>query len=109
MRRIPKEKKLQMLIIIFNVVYVRKIFNHQYPMQTEKSQSAGQRIMPETRKTSFPTLSVFPRVWISGSASETDDRFYLSHFSDTYGNYFRGFTVLVFCPACYQDLPSNDE
>ena len=29
-------------------------------------------------KTSFPALSVYPRVGISLSASETDDRFYLS-------------------------------
>ena len=34
--------------------------------------------MSETRKTSIPALSVFPRVGISRSASETDDRFYLS-------------------------------
>ena len=42
-------------------------------MQTEKSQPSGQRIMPET-----PALSIYPRVGISLSASETDDRFYLS-------------------------------
>ena len=28
---------------------VRKIINHRSPMQTEKSQPSGQRIMPETR------------------------------------------------------------
>ena len=32
--------------------------------------------MPETRQTSFPALSVYPRVGISLSASEADDRFY---------------------------------
>ena len=30
-------------------------------------------IMPETRFIEFPALSVNPRVWISRSASETDD------------------------------------
>ena len=34
---------------------------------------------PETWKTSFPALSVFPRVWDLGLLrSETDDRFYLT-------------------------------
>ena len=41
-------------------------------MQTEKSQPEGKRIMPETRFTEFPALSVDPRVGISRSASETD-------------------------------------
>ena len=43
------------------------------PMQTEKSQPEGKRIMPETRFTEFPALSVNARVGISGSAAETDD------------------------------------
>ena len=47
-------------------------------MQTKKSQPSGQQIMPETRSTSFPALSINPPVGISLSASETDDRFYLS-------------------------------
>ena len=47
-------------------------------MQIEKSQPSGQRILPETRQTSFPALSVYHRVGISRSASKTDDRFYLS-------------------------------
>ena len=47
--------------------------NHRSLMQTEKSQPEGKRIMPETRFTSFPALSVDPRVGISRSASETDD------------------------------------
>ena len=34
-------------------------------MQTENSQPEGKRIMPETRITEFPTLSVDPRVGIS--------------------------------------------
>ena len=41
-------------------------------MQTEKSQPEGERIMPETRFTEFPALSVDPRVGISWSASATD-------------------------------------
>ena len=46
---------------------------HQSPMQTEKSQPEGKRIMPETRFTKFPALSFDPRVGISQSASETND------------------------------------
>ena len=42
-------------------------------MQTEKSQPEGKRIMPETRFTKFPALSIDPRVEISWSALETDD------------------------------------
>ena len=42
-------------------------------MQTEKSQPKGQRIMPETRFTEFPAVSVDPRVGISWSASVADD------------------------------------
>ena len=42
-------------------------------MQTEKSQPEGERIMPETRFTEFPALSVDSKIGISRSASETDD------------------------------------
>ena len=35
---------------------------HQSLMQTEKFQSEDKRIIPETRFTSFPALSVDPRV-----------------------------------------------
>ena len=45
-------------------------------MQTEKSQSEGERIMPETRFTEFSALSVHPRVGISRSALDTDDRLF---------------------------------
>ena len=55
---------------------VRKIIKHRSPMQNEKSQPSGQRIIPETRQTSFPALSVDPRAGITPSASETDDRVY---------------------------------
>ena len=46
---------------------------HRSLMQTEKSQPKGKQIMPETRVTEFTALSVYPRVGISRSASETDD------------------------------------
>ena len=41
-------------------------------MQTEKSQPEGEWIMPETRFTKFPALSVDLRVVISWSALETN-------------------------------------
>ena len=40
-------------------------------MQTEKSQPEGKRIMPETRFTELPALSIDPRVGIYWSALET--------------------------------------
>ena len=60
---------------------------HPSAMQTEKSQSEGLRVMPETRFksqpegkrlmpdtrfTEFPALSVYQRIGISRSTSETD-------------------------------------
>ena len=45
-------------------------------MQTEKSQPLCQRIMPETRLTSFTALSVYPRIGISLSAAESAGRFF---------------------------------
>ena len=45
-------------------------------MQIEKFLPEGKQILPETRFTPFPALSVDPRVEISLSASETD--FFLS-------------------------------
>ena len=47
--------------------------HHRSPMQTEKSQPEGKRMMPETRFTEFPALSVDPRAGISLYASELDD------------------------------------
>ena len=38
---------------------------HRSPMQIEKSQLEGKRVLPETRFTSFPAFSVDPRVGIS--------------------------------------------
>ena len=46
---------------------------HRSLMQTEKSQPEGKRIMPETRFTEFPALSVDPKVGISLSASEINE------------------------------------
>ena len=45
---------------------------HRSPMQTEKSEPGRERIMPETRFTEFPALSVDLRGGISRSASEID-------------------------------------
>ena len=45
-------------------------------MQTEKSLHKDKRMVPETRFTEFPALSVDPRVGISLIFSETDERFY---------------------------------
>ena len=46
---------------------------HRSPMQTEKSEPGREQIMPETRFTSFPSLSVDPRGGISRSAFLTYD------------------------------------
>ena len=46
---------------------------HRFLMQTEESLSTGKQIMPETKFTEFPALSVDPRVGISRSAMETDN------------------------------------
>ena len=58
-------------------MWKNRILHHRSPMQTEKSQPEGQRIMPKTRLTElkrlteFPALSVNPKVGISRSALET--------------------------------------
>ena len=54
-----------------SVNLINRIY-HRSPMQNEKSQPEGKRIIPETRFTEFPALSVDPRVGISRSALETD-------------------------------------
>ena len=72
--------------LVVNIPFKTSIFpiigkkNNQWSVSdaTEKSQPSGQRIMPETRFTSFSALSVDPRIGISQSVSETDDRFCLS-------------------------------
>ena len=45
-------------------------------MQIENSQPESKRIMPETKFTEFPALSVNMRVGIYRSASETADQFF---------------------------------
>ena len=45
---------------------------HRSLMQTEKSLPEGKRMMPETRFTELPTLSIDPRVEISRSALKTN-------------------------------------
>ena len=42
---------------------------HRSPMQTEKSQPEGKRMVPETRFTEFPALSVDPRVILKATKS----------------------------------------
>ena len=42
-------------------------------METRKSKTEGERIMPKMRFTEFLALSVDPGVGSSGSASETND------------------------------------
>ena len=64
------------LIILMS--QVRKIIKRWSPMQTEKSQPSGQRLMPEARSTALPALSVQPWIGTFHSASETNYRFYFS-------------------------------
>ena len=52
--------------------WINRIY-HPSSIQTEKSQPEDKGIMPETRFTEFPALSVDPRDGISWSALETDD------------------------------------
>ena len=54
-----------------NKININRIY-HRSPMQIGKSQPKGKWIMPETRFTKFPALSVDPRVGFSRSASEVD-------------------------------------
>ena len=61
------QRKHRLKLLDINRIYRRS------PMQTEKSQPERKRIMPETRFTEFPALSVYLRVGISRSALETDD------------------------------------
>ena len=54
-----------------NIYEINRLFNRS-PMQTKNSQIEGKRIMPETRFTELPAVSVDPRIGIYQSASETD-------------------------------------
>ena len=56
---------------------VRNLINHRSPLQTKKSQPLGHRIMPETRLTSFPALSVYSRDGISRPAPGTHVRLHI--------------------------------
>ena len=55
---------------------------HRSRVQTENSQPEGKRIMPETRFTEFPALSVDPRIGISRSTSETNAGLFSYIFSE---------------------------
>ena len=62
-----------MTIAVYHGHKANKRIYHWSPMHTKKSQPEGKRIMPETRFTKFPALSLDARVRISWSASETED------------------------------------
>ena len=53
-------------------VYTEKGGMNRIYHRFRKSQPEGKRIMPETRFTEFPTLSVDPKVGVSQSVPETD-------------------------------------
>ena len=55
-------------------------------MQTEKSVPEGKRIMPETRFTEFPALSVDPRVGISRSHQRPMFGLNIFYFLNKYDN-----------------------
>ena len=57
--------------ICFGQKHKKIIFYRKSPMQTEKSQPEGKRILPETRFNQFPALSVDSWTEIFRSASET--------------------------------------
>ena len=67
--------RLHVRTVLIRSALIGLIINRIYrsSMKTEKSQPEGQRIMPETRFTEFPALSVDQRVGTSRSASKTDD------------------------------------
>ena len=67
------KKNFKEKIRFYSIIGKHKI--HRSPMQAEIFQPSGQCKMPETR---FPALSVYPRVGIFLSSSETDERFYIS-------------------------------
>ena len=56
---------------VVEVRWINRIY-HRSPIQTEKSQNEGKRIMPETRFTEIPALTIDSRVGISRSALDTD-------------------------------------
>ena len=69
---------------------------HQSPIQTAKSQPKGNRIMPETRftsfpATSFPALSIDSKVGISRSASGC--RYLIIFLTYDIKNYYLSFVI----------------
>ena len=52
----PRDVLDGILDLIESVSGINRIY-HRFPMQTEKSQPEGKRIMPVTRLTEFPALS----------------------------------------------------
>ena len=66
-----------MINIMFNVIGKR---NNQTSVADadRKSQTSGEREMPEMRFTEFSAFLVYPRVGVFRSASESDARFYFS-------------------------------
>ena len=53
------------------VQWINRIY-HRSPIQTENSQNKCKRILPQTKFTEVPALSIDPRVGISRSTSETE-------------------------------------
>ena len=66
-------------------------------MQTEKSQSEGKQIMPETSFTEFPTLSVDQKVGISQPALETDVLLFFLPMKNYYLSYVISFIFDILC------------
>ena len=71
-RRVYNVSTLLLVNSKFGKLGINRIY-YRSSMQTEKSQPEGKRIMPETRFTELPALSVDPRVEISRPVSEIDD------------------------------------
>ena len=63
---------LEVQVYPFKYSYTINRIYSRSPMQTEKSQPEGKRMMPQTMFIEFPASSVYPRAVISRSASETD-------------------------------------
>ena len=66
-------------------------------MQTEKSQLESKWIILETRFIGFPALSVDPRVGISLSASESNDRCLIIFLTYGIKNYEISFVISFIC------------
>ena len=73
-----------------NRIYQRSL------MQTKKSQPDGKQIMPRTRFTGFPEVSVGPSVEVSWSASEGDRCFIIFRTYDIKNYYLSFVPSLIF-------------